>query len=91
MNNYRLYARIDTVIGEVRINRACAIKNAICYTICGGLIGAYTIYNPSSSLYMILGGDFIVTTIYGVKSYLYTKDLTYLNKEKAKIKEKSYI
>ena len=43
MNNYRLYARIDTVIGEVRINRACAIKNAICYTICGGLIGAYTI------------------------------------------------
>lgn len=88
-NNYE-YAKIKSQIGEIRIRKAFALKNAGCFALCGSFIGSCFIQNPSVATSSILGIDVLFATYYGVRTYMYQRKINKLNEESNKIKCKLY-
>ena len=88
-NNYD-YVKIKSQIGEIRMRKAFAIKNAGCFVLCGSLIGTCLVHNPSVATSSVLGVDLLLATYYGVRSYLYQRKINYLYEESNKIKYKKY-
>lgn len=88
-NNYE-YKEINTQIGKIRMRQALALKNTGCFVLCGTFIGACFVDNPTTATAFILGADFLTASYYGVKSYLYQRQINILNEEKEKIKRKIY-
>ena len=88
-NNYK-YKEINTQIGKIRMRQALALKNTGCFILCGTFIGTCLVDNPSTTTTFILGVDIITASYYGVKTYLYQRQINSLNEAKEKIKKKIY-
>lgn len=89
VNNYE-YAKIESQIGEIRIRKAFALKNAGCFVLCGSFIGTCLVQNPSVATSCVLGADLLLTTYYGIRTYIYQRKINHLNEESNKIKCKLY-
>lgn len=87
--NYE-YKQINAKIGKIRMRQALTLKNTGCFVLCGPLIVPCLISNPSIATASVLGFDIFVTTYYGIRSYMYQKEIENLREGKTKIKQKQY-
>ena len=84
--NYQL-SRLNTKIGEIRMNRAHVIKNTVCYTLCGTFFSGCVVQQPTNVNTVVLGIDVVLIGFYVAKLYICQRELCNLECEKKNLQK----